>query len=112
MNNLTIIGNGSATGNEAIRLRAGTQGVFSNVYIEGFEEGFDLDGDAGAASNNPTGTGVLNGDLSVSDVTFVDVITKLKNDTGDTFTEIEFISGDGNASATDYTAWGANWTMI
>ncbi|RKE98922.1 multidrug transporter [Ichthyenterobacterium magnum] len=112
VNNLTIIGNGSATGNEAIRLRAGTQGIFSNVYIEGFEEGFDLDGDAGATSNNPTGTGVLNGDLSVTDVTFVDVITKMKNDTGDTFTEEDFISGDGNATATDYTTWGANWTIL
>ncbi|HAB27010.1 MAG TPA: multidrug transporter, partial [Xanthomarina gelatinilytica] len=52
VNNLTIIGNGSTTGNEAIRLRAGTQGIFNNIYIEGFEEAFDLDGDAG---DNPTG---------------------------------------------------------
>ena len=34
--NLTIIGNGSSTGNEAIRLRAGTQGIFTNVLLEGF----------------------------------------------------------------------------
>ena len=111
VNNLTIMGNGSTTGNEAIRLRAGTQGVFNNIYIEGFEEGFDLDGDAGAASDNPTGNGVLTGDLSVSDVTFVDVITKLKNDTGETFTEADFISGDGNGTPTDYSSWGANWTI-
>ena len=111
VNNLTIIGIGSTTGNEAIRLRAGTQGIFSNVYIEGFEEGFDLDGDAGATSANPTGHGVLTGDLSVTDVTFVDVITKLKNDTGETFTETDFISGDGNGAATDYATWGANWTI-
>ena len=55
INNLTIRGNGSDTGNEAIRLRAGTQGIFTNVLIEGFEEGFDLDGDDG---DNPTGAGV------------------------------------------------------
>ncbi|MFV0573456.1 MAG: multidrug transporter [Xanthomarina gelatinilytica] len=108
VNNLTIIGNGSTTGNEAIRLRAGTQGIFNNIYIEGFEEAFDLDGDAG---NNPTGAGVLSGDLYVVDATFVDVIEKMQNDTGETFTEADFISGDGNGTGTDYATWGASWTV-
>lgn len=106
--NLTIIGNGSATGNEAIRLRAGTQAIFNNVLIEGFEEGFDLDGDMG---DNPTGQGVLDGDLSVTDVTFVDVTLNMKNDTGFTFTEADFISGIGNGTGTDYATWGASWTV-
>lgn len=108
VNNLTIIGNGSTTGNEAIRLRAGTQGIFNNIYIEGFEEAFDLDGDAG---DNPTGAGVLSGDLYVVDATFVDVIEKMQNDTGETFTEANFISGDGNGTGTDYATWGASWTV-
>ena len=106
--NLTIVGLGSSTGNEAIRLRAGTQGIFTNVLIEGFEEGFDLDGDAG---DNPTGAGVISGDLNVTDVTFTNVTTKLKNDTGETFTEADFISGDGNGTGTDYASWGAGWTI-
>ncbi|WP_242083006.1 multidrug transporter [Aestuariivivens sediminis] len=108
---VTIVGLGSGTGNEAIRLRAGTQGLFDNILIQGFEEGFDLDGDAGATSDNPTGTGVLNGDLDVTNVTFTDVITKMKNDTGETFTEADFISGDGNGTGTDYATWGAGWTV-
>ena len=111
VSNLTIVGNGSGTGNEAVRLRAGTQGIFSNVLIEGFEEGFDLDGDAGAMSDNPTGTGVLNGDLSVSDVTFTDVILQVKNDTGETFADSEFLSGIGNATGTDFATWVAGWTI-
>ncbi|WP_223034639.1 multidrug transporter [Hanstruepera marina] len=106
--NLTIIGLGSSTGNEAIRLRAGTQGIFNNVLIEGFEEGFDLDGDSG---DNPTGAGVLNGDTSVTDVTFIDVTLNMKNDTGEVFTEADFISGNGNGTGTDYATWGANWTV-
>ena len=106
--NLTIVGLGSSTGNEAIRLRAGTQGIFTNILIEGFEEGFDLDGDAG---DNPTGVGVLSGDLSVTDVTFTDVTLKMKNDTGESFTETDFISGDGNGTGTDYATWGASWTV-
>lgn len=109
--NLTIIGNGSTTENEAIRLRAGTQGIFTNVLLEGFAEGFDLDGDAGAMSFNPTGIGVINGDLSVTDVTFIDVTLQLKNDTGEEFTATDFLSGIGNATGTDFASWGADWTV-
>lgn len=112
VSDVTIVGLGSAVdGTEAIRLRAGTQGVFNNILLEGFAEGFDLDGDAGANSDNPTGTGVINGDLNVTNVTFTDVTVKLKNDTGDTFSEGDFISGDGNATGTDYANWGAGWTI-
>ena len=111
VNNLTIVGNGSATGNEAVRLRAGTQGVFSNVLLEGFAEGFDLDGDAGTMSLNPTGAGVLSGDLSVTDVTFTDVTVQLKNDTGETFMDSEFLSGIGNGTGTDFATWGAGWSV-
>jgi hypothetical protein len=107
--NLTIIGQGNTSGTEAIRLRAGTQGIFTNLLIQGFEEGFDLDGDAG---DNPTGAGVTSGDLNVTDVTFTDVTTKVKNDTGVAFNiDGDFIkSGDGNGTGTDCAAWGAGWT--
>jgi len=108
VNNLTIRGNGSGTGNEAIRLRAGTQGIFNNIEIVGFAEGFDLDGDQGDA---PTGAGVLSNDLQVSDVLFTDVILKMKNDTGETFTITDFISGDGNGTGANYNSWSAGWTV-
>lgn len=109
---VTIVGLGSsAAGTEAIRLRAGTQGIFNNILLQGFEEGFDLDGDAGASSDNPTGTGVINGDLDITNVTFTDVTVKFKNDTGDTFIEGDFISGDGNGTGTDYATWGSGWTV-
>ncbi|NND62562.1 MAG: multidrug transporter [Flavobacteriaceae bacterium] len=105
--NVTVIGRGSATGNEAIRLRAGTQGKFNNVLVQGYEEGYDLDGNTG---ESPTGQGVLDGLLSVSDVTFQDVILKMKNDTEYTFDESDFISGDGNGTGTDYNSWNTGWT--
>lgn len=110
--NLTIVGQGSAmAGNEAIRLRAGTRGVFTNVLLKGFEEGFDLDSDPEDPANHPTGEGVLSGDLTVTDITFDDVAVKVKNDTGVNFTEADFISGDGNGTGTDVSSWGANWTV-
>ena len=77
---------GADDASEAIRLRAGTQGIFTNVVLNDFDEGFDLDGDTG---DNPTGQGVLDGDLGIIDVTFNNVTTKLKNDTGYTFTEAD-----------------------
>ena len=109
--NVTIVGLGSGTNNEAIRLRAGTQGIFDNILIEGFSEGFDLDGDAGAASDNPTGTGVIKGDLDAANVTFTDVTVQIKNDTGETFTDADFLTGIGNATGTDFATWGASWTV-
>ncbi len=105
--NVTVVGTGLA-GNEAFRLREGTQGIFTNVVVIDFEEAFDLDGDTG---DNTTGQGVLDDLLQVVDVTFNNVTTKLKNDTGYTFTEADFISGDGNGTGTDIATWGAGWTV-
>lgn len=106
--NLTIVGTGSGNGNEAVRLRAGTQGIFTNVSLEGFAEGFDLDGDNG---DNPTGAGVISDDLQVTDVTFTDVTLKVKNDTGETFTDADFFTGEGNGTGTDVNTWGASWAV-
>ncbi|PQV48449.1 hypothetical protein CLV33_105309 [Jejuia pallidilutea] len=103
--NVTIVG--ANDGGEAVRLRAGTQAIFTNVLMSDFDEAFDLDGDTG---DNPTGQGVLDDKLLVNNVTFNNVTVKLKNDTGFTFTEADFISGDGNGTGTDYATWGAGWT--
>ncbi|WP_336068043.1 multidrug transporter [Mesoflavibacter sp. CH_XMU1404-2] len=105
VNNLTIVGQGTAAGHaEAIRLRAGTQGIFNNVHITGYLEGFDLD-------DQQTGNGVVSDDLQVTNVTFVDVTTKAKNDTTVSFTDADFYTGEGNGTTTDYATWGAGWTI-
>lgn len=117
--NLTILGKGSDNtvqdgtsvdlgSYEAVRLRAGTAGIFTNVLIEGFGEAFDLDGDD---IDNPTGQQVLDDALQLIDITFTDVTTKFKNDTGTTFTETDLISGDGNGTGTDYDSWSSGWTL-
>ena len=105
VNNLTIVGQGTAAGHaEAIRLRAGTQGIFNNVHITGYIEGFDLD-------DQDTGNGVISDDLQVTNVTFVDVTTKVKNDTTVSFTDADFYVGEGNGATNDYATWGAGWTV-
>jgi len=101
--NLTINGIGSSNGNEAIRLRAGTRAVFTNVALKGFAEGFDLD-------DTETGSGVLAGETSVTNIILDDVTLNLKNDTGATFTEADVITGVGNGTGADYNSWNAGWT--
>ena len=109
INNLTIMGLGSDQGNEAIRLRAGTRATFNNVVINGFDEAYDMDGDSG---DSPTGEGVTTGETSVTDITFTDVTTPLKNDTGVDFTDADLFTGVGNGTGTDVTDWGAGWTRF
>lgn len=108
--NLTIIGLGTVADpdSEAVRLRAGTQGIFNNIFIQGYGEGFDLDGDLGL---NPTGNGVVSNDLQVTNVTFTDVTLNMKNDTEVIFTEADFLTGVGSGTGTDYATWGASWTV-
>ncbi|MFD2551708.1 multidrug transporter [Bizionia sediminis] len=110
VSHVTIIGLGTESNpdSEAVRLRAGTQGIFNNIYIQGYGEGFDLDGDLG---NNPTGNGVINGHLHVTNVSFVDVTQYVQNDTQVAFSETDFLTGISNATQTNYAVWGANWTL-
>jgi len=113
--NVTIVGVGSgnlfqdgsnisAGTYEAIRLRVGTQGIFTNIKMTGFGEGFDLD-------NDITGDGVIADKLQINGILLTDVTTKMKNDTGKVFTIADFITGDGTATGTDYATWGAGWTV-
>lgn len=106
--NLTIEGLGSGSSSEAIRLRAGTRVTINNAVVNGYSEGVDMDGDL---TDNPTGEGVTLDITNIIDITFIDVLTKLKNDTETSFTEADLISGDGNGTGTDYATWGAGWTV-
>lgn len=107
VSNVTIVGRGSATGNEAVRLRAGTQGIFTNMLIQGFATGYKI---VGEGASSPTGQGVLDGDLSATNITFEDVLEKLVNDTAVIFGEEDFISGDGSGTGADYDSWKTGWT--
>lgn len=100
--NVTVI-DGPANADEAFRLRAGTQGTFTNVLVVNFPEAFDMD-------DAETGQGVLDDLLNIIDVTFTNVTTTLKNDTGAVFDEADVISGVGNGTGTDVATWGAGWT--
>ena len=104
--NVTVVG--ANDGSEAVRLRAGTQGTFTNIVLNDFGKGFRLDGDAG---DNPTGQGVLDDVLNIIDVTFNEVTTTMENNTGEVFNESDLITGVGNGTGTDIATWGAGWTV-
>ena len=101
--NLTIVGLGSGSSSEAVRLRAGTRVFMENVHISGYNEGFDLD-------DAETGTGVTSNLTFVDKVKFDDVNVKMKNDTGAAFVIADFLLEDANATGTDCATWGAGWT--
>lgn len=105
--NFTAIGLGSAEGKEAFRIRRGTQVNFNNVYVQGFDEAFDID--------DPLTVDAIINDLSNAvDVTFDDVTTNFTSDAGTGATtpvEGDFISGAGNGTQTDIATWGAGWTV-
>jgi len=107
---LSIIGRGttaSGSDNEAIRLRVGTRAKMNNVFIQGFDEGYDLD-------DAETGNGVTMGLTSVDTITFDVVTRRLKNDTGAAFTDTDFFSNINEDSTvttgTDYATWSQGWT--
>jgi len=93
---------------EAIRLRAGTQGIFTNIVLNDFGKGTELKGDGG---NNPTGNWVVDKTLHLNDITFNNVTTKVVNQTAAIFTDADLVTGDGNGTGTDYATWGAGWTV-
>ena len=120
--NVTIIGFGSghttqngaevsAGSYEAVRLREATQGNFTNLWIEGFGEAFDIDSnDEGATVNLNCGNHVVNDELNATAV-FADVTRQVKNDTGVEFAESDFLTVDASATGTDVNAWAASWAV-
>ena len=105
--NLSIIGLGSDTQNGAVRIRAGTRVTFNNVFLQGYTEGFDLDGDLG---NSPTGQGVIDDITNANGVGFDDVSLIFRNDTGFDFGQEDFINNLNLGTGTDYDTWRIGWT--
>lgn len=106
--NFTAIGIGSAQGAEAIRLRRGTEATFINLVLDGFEEGFDID--------DPTTVDhILSGATSVSDITFIDVTTRLLSDASSSAveaTEADLFTGISNGTGTDVSSWASGWSTL
>jgi len=102
--NVTLSGDGDS--GRAFRLRAGSQGIFSNIMVATFNRGFVLEDDDASL---PTSQGVTDGDLTATDVFFnANVVTPY---TG-VAPEADFIKGSSaNATGTAIASWGIGWTV-
>jgi len=86
-------------------LRAGTQGTFTNILIEGKNTGISVDDDE---ASTPTSQ-EIGSNLTFTDVTFTDVVSNSSID--GTATEGDLVTGIGNGTGTDIATWGAGWTV-
>jgi hypothetical protein len=114
--NLTLVGPGSTADavafaeNQAMKLRRGTKGIFTNVFIKGWKTGFDIENDETLAFvGNALKINGLNVD---SDVT---VITKGKTTAGLSATiDASFytsVVNTGAGNGAGMPSWAAGWSV-
>lgn len=112
INNMSLIGISDTgyTGSEqdGMKIRRGTKGMFTNVYIENFTKGFNIENDETIA--------FIPSALKATTVTFNNVPTKSsgKNNLGATIDVTTFFTegtttGAGNNGATP--TWALGWTI-
>ncbi|MBO3115467.1 multidrug transporter [Winogradskyella sp. DF17] len=107
--NVTVIGDQDS--GRAFRLRAGSRGIFSNILVSDFGRGFVIQDDE---PGQATSQGVVDGDTSVTDISFTNVATTVVLDElENVITEGDVIFGDAaNATGTDFATWGAGWARM
>ena len=117
INGLSLVGPGSTAStttypeNQALKLRRGTKGIFSNLHLTGFISGFDVEHDETIAA-------VTAGTLDATNVTYADITnkTKGKNTAGATIdvsgvaTETTTATGAGAGATTP--SWATGWTIM
>ena len=106
--NVTVIGDNDS--GRAFRLRAGSRGIFTNIMVSDFGRGFVIQDDE---PGQATSQGVVDGNTSVTDISFTNVGTPVVLDELENMiTEGDVIFGDAaNATGTDFVSWGSNWTI-
>ena len=115
--NMTLVGPGSLADatiyaeNDALKLRRGTKGMFTNIVLSNWKVGFNVEHDECNAA-------VTNGTLKANNVNFIaDVASKSKGkDTAgmttivsSIYTELTTATGAGNGAG--IPAWAASWSV-
>lgn len=112
--NLTLVGPGSTADaaiyaeNNGFKLRRGTRGIFTNVHVSAWKEGFNVEHD-----ETIDGVGI---ELEATNVTFVDVATatKGKNTLGETV-DVTDVATEGATTGAGNGAlaptWATGWTL-
>lgn len=123
ISNLTLVGPGSTASsatypeNDALKLRRGTKGIFSNLHLSGFADAFDVEHDETIAA-------VTAGTLDASNVTFADVTRKstgrttavppatagVSADVSGVFVETTTATGAGSGASAP--SWATGWALF
>lgn len=112
--NMTLVGPGSAassdtfTENQGLKLRRGTKGMFTNVYLAGWKTGFDVEHDE---TISYVGTA-----LTATNVNFNDVTTETKGkNTDGTAADVSAMvttgSGLGAGNGSGAPGWASGWAL-
>lgn len=114
--NMTLIGPGSAADgtaypeNDALKLRRGTKGIFSNLYLDGWKTGFNVEHDETIAA-------VAAGTLKATAVTFgADIASKAKGkDTAGANADVAAVvaeaASQGAGSGAGKPSWANEWSI-
>lgn len=113
--NLTLVGPGSTADatiyaeNQALKLRRGTKGIFTNLHLSGFATGFDVEHDETIA--------FVGNALKATNVTYTDITTKTKGkntagvSTAVTTVADETTTATGAGSGASTPSWTTGWTI-
>lgn len=110
LTNVTLIGRGASAGKVGMKLREGTKGNISNVTIDGFEDGIQVEHDQ-------TVTNASNGDLDLANFTITNSTTNFiikstglaVGDSTSAATNVEGAIGNIATGAGD--SWTSGWTV-
>ena len=114
---LSLVGPGSTASsttypeNDALKLRRGTKGIFANLHLSGFADGFDVEHDETIAA-------VTANTLDATNVSFADITRKsvgkttagASADVTGVFAETTTATGAGSGASTP--SWAAGWTRM
>ncbi|MDD2985417.1 hypothetical protein [Flavobacterium sp.] len=112
--NMTLVGPGSSAEvtvypeNQAIKLRRGTKGIFSNVYLEAWKTGFDIEHDETIS--------YVGSSLMATNVNFNDVPTQTKGKktdgtSEDVSTAVTVGTGMGAGNGSGAPGWSSGWAI-
>lgn len=111
ISNITLISTGATTGDgdDALKLRVGTKGIFDNLVLVNWTTGFNVEHDATI--------GYVGTDLMATNVQFINVATKSKGkdsngntvDVSGVYSEVASATGAGNGES--QPTWAQGWTV-
>lgn len=108
--NFTIVGRGVAAGTDGMKLREGTKGKFTNILIDGFKDGVDIQHQQTVTNTKDASLKLTN--LTVTNFTNAFVITNEGLAAGDSTAAATNVNSAITTTATGSgTTWMSGWTV-